>query len=187
MKYSGSVVRSSSWPQRRRRCRISDMQDCSSRLPISRCVTLALSPNLEMAPASLPTALPSNPRRLPVEFALLLPGIRDGCAMLFAFVVIRDIALRRSWTCHEFLPPSGKTGGKQNRALATGMILRHAQDQNGRGKRIGTWNNRKRYCDCTFLGRVPEKVQRRRRLSSSLRREEAWRSLASRGGGSKER
>jgi hypothetical protein len=65
---------------------------------------------------------------LPVEFALLLPEIKDGCAMLFAFVVIRDIALRRSWTCDEFLPPSGETGGKQNWELATGMILRHALD-----------------------------------------------------------
>ena len=97
-KYSGSVVRSSSWPQRRRRSRISAMQDCSSRLPTRTCVTLAPSPNLETALASLPTALPSNPRRLPLALALLFPGIRDGCAMLFAFVVIRDIALRRSWT-----------------------------------------------------------------------------------------
>jgi hypothetical protein len=81
--------------------------------------------------------------------------------MLFAFVVIRDIALRRSWTRHEPLPLSGETGGKQIRTLATGMILRHALDQNGRGKRIGVCENRKQYCDCTFLGRVPEKVQRR--------------------------
>jgi len=66
--------------------------------------------------------------------------------MLFAFVVIRDIALRSSWTRHELLPLSGETGGKQIRTLATGMILRHALDQTGRGKRIGACENRKQYC-----------------------------------------
>ena len=61
MKYSGSVVRSSTWPQRRRSWRISARQDFSSRLPITRCVGLWRSHlNLETARESFPIALPSN-------------------------------------------------------------------------------------------------------------------------------
>jgi hypothetical protein len=43
---------------------------------------------------------------------LLVPVIRDGCAMLFAFVVIRNIAPRNPWSRREFLPLSGESAGK---------------------------------------------------------------------------
>jgi hypothetical protein len=77
---------------------------------------------VEKALAAFPGVLRSNRGRSPLELALFLSEIRDGCAI--AIRGHQELSAAYSFGHHEFLLLSGETEGKQKRVVAAGMILR---------------------------------------------------------------